>query len=244
MTNTSRSKRARLDRFVSQQTGISRREVRLLLALQRIHVDGEPAHAINQVIEQFSRVSLDGRILQSARAVYLMLNKPAGVVSATRDERHRTVIDLLGDRDTSDLHIAGRLDASSTGLLLLTNDGRWSRWLSSPEQRIAKRYRVTLAKPLTPDYVAAFAEGMYFAYEGITTHPAALTILSEFEAEVALTEGRYHQIKRMFGRFRNPVQTLHRVAIGSLELDPDLAPGQSRALSADELARLAAAKAQ
>ncbi|TXS91910.1 pseudouridine synthase [Parahaliea maris] len=239
MSETSRSKRARLDRFISQQTGIARKDVRPLVARGRIAVDGQPARAINQVIEQFTHVSLDGRILQGATPIYLMMNKPRGVVSATQDEQHRTVIELLGEEYPGDLHIAGRLDLNSTGLLLLTNDGRWSRWLSSPEQRIAKRYRVTLARPLTPEYIEAFAQGMYFSYEGITTRPAGLKILSEFEAEVELTEGRYHQIKRMFGRFRNPVLTLHRVAIGELELDETLAPGQSRALSSQELAQFA-----
>lgn len=238
MSGGSRSKRARLDRFISQQAGISRREVRTMLACGRIAVDGEPARAINQVINQFTRVTLDGQVLQDRTPVYLMMNKPAGVVSATRDEQHRTVVELLEDDNAADLHIAGRLDLNSTGLLLLTNDGRWSRWLSSPEQRITKRYRVTLATPLTPEYIEAFARGMYFDYEGITTRPAGLRILSDFEAEVELTEGRYHQIKRMFGRFRNRVLKLHRVAIGDVELDETLAPGQSRGMSGRELAQL------
>lgn len=235
MTSASRSKRARLDRFISQQTDFSRRDVRQLLACGRIAVDGQPARAINQVINQFSCVAVDGQVLQHDTPVYLMMNKPDGVVSATRDEQHRTVIELLGDDNVQDLHVAGRLDLHSTGLLLLTNDGDWSRSLSAPEQRITKRYRVTLERPLTPEYITAFAEGMYFGYEGITTRPAALRILSDFEAEVELTEGRYHQIKRMFGRFRNPVLALHRFAIGDLELDAALAPGQSRALSTEEI---------
>lgn len=236
MSGSGRSKRARLDRLVSQHTGCHRKDVRLLVAQGRIAVDGQPARAINQVVEQFTRVSLDGRTLWGATPVYLMMNKPRGVVSATRDEQHRTVLDLLGDDNPGELHIAGRLDLNSTGLLLLTNDGRWSRWLSAPDQGIAKRYRVTLARPLTPDYVAAFARGMYFGYEDLTTRPARLKILSEFEAEVELTEGRYHQIKRMFGRFRNPVLQLHRVAIGELQLDEALAPGQYRPLSARDQA--------
>jgi len=103
--------------------------------------------------------------------------------------------------------------------------------LTTPEKNIAKLYRVTLEKPITEDYVHAFAEGMYFSYENITTLPAKLNILSDFVAEVSLVEGRYHQIKRMFGRFQNPVLTLHRIAIGNLPLDPSLAPGKSRALT-------------
>ncbi len=230
------SKRARLDRFVSGQTGINRRAVRALLAQQRILVDGAPATEINQVIDEFSHVVLDDRILQANVPRYLMMNKPAGVVSATKDERHKTVIDLLERADRHDLHIVGRLDFNSSGLLLLTNDGRWSRRLTTPENKIAKLYRVTLEKPITEDYVRAFSEGMYFSFEDITTRPAELNIISDYVAEVALMEGRYHQIKRMFGRFDNEVLTLHRMAIGNLSLESSLLPGQSRALTDREVA--------
>ncbi|MFT7300455.1 MAG: 16S rRNA pseudouridine516 synthase [Porticoccus sp.] len=226
-----RSKRARLDRFVSGVVGINRRDVRPMLAQKRVLVDGCVATDINQVIGEFSHVMLDHRVLQNNTPSYVMLNKPAGVVSATKDVRHNTVIDLLDRSDRENLHIVGRLDFNSSGLLLLTNDGQWSRHLTTPEKNIAKLYRVTLEKPITEDYVYGFAEGMYFSYENITTLPAKLNILSDFVAEVSLVEGRYHQIKRMFGRFQNRVLTLHRIAIGNLSLDPSLAPGKSRALT-------------
>ena len=229
------SKRARLDRFLSASTGIHRRDVRALLARGRVQVDGRTASDINQVIDQFSHVRLDQRVLQSRTATYIMLHKPTGVVSATRDEHHKTVTDLLTRADRSELHIVGRLDFNTSGLLLLTNDGRWSRGLSSPEMNVSKLYRVTLANPITPDYIEAFAQGMYFDYEGVTTRPAQLQIIDEHVAEVSLVEGRYHQIKRMFGRFRNPVQALHRVSVGNLRLDQTLAPGQYRELTQAEL---------
>jgi len=233
-----KSKRARLDRFISAQAGINRRDVRALLARGRVTLDGKPARDINQVIDQFSHITLDGRVLRALKPNYIMLNKPAGIVSATRDDRHRTVIDLLDRGDSSDLHIAGRLDFNSTGLMLLTNDGRWSRRLASPEGGVKKVYRVTLQKPLSQDYIDAFASGIYFAYEDITTRPATLEILSDYEAQVGLIEGRYHQIKRMFGRFDNQVVSLHRIAIGNLGLDPALAPGQNRELTTDELDKI------
>ena len=229
------SKHARLDRFISAHTGLPRKAVRPILAQGRIRVDGVNASGTAQVIGQFSHVQLDNQVLQSSRAIYVVMNKPPGVVSATRDERHKTVIDLLGPRNRSKLHIAGRLDFNSTGLLLLTNDGRWSRQLSSPESNIGKLYRVTLEHPITADYVEAFARGMYFGYEGITTRPAQLRIIDEHTAQVRLVEGRYHQIKRMFGRMGNPVHALHRIAVGKLRLDPTLAPGQYRELTAPEL---------
>ena len=236
------SKRSRLDRFLSAKLGINRGDVRLMLAKKHVIVDGITATDIQQQINAFTHVALvnqaDGKsvkVLQDNQPQYWMMNKPIGVVSATTDEQHKTVIDLFSHADVSDLHIAGRLDLNSSGLLLLTNDGRWSRALSEPKAEVSKCYRVTLEKPLTEEYIQAFADGMYFSYENITTRPVVLTIVSDYVAELRLVEGRYHQIKRMFGRFRNPVLALHRTSIGNLLLDEKLAPGQYRPLTDEEV---------
>lgn len=228
----------RLDRFLSARLQISRSNLRLLLAGGRVQVNGQVEGDRQRRIGPFDRVVCDGEILQANRPRYLMLNKPAAVVSATCDNHHPTVLDLLPEDQREGLHLAGRLDFNSTGLVLLTNDGDWSRQLSQPENQVRKHYRVTLEKPLTDDYVTAFAEGMWFEYEGITTRPAALKIRTRFEADVWLCEGRYHQIKRMFGRFDNKVLTLHRLAIGKLVLDETLKPGEWRALSAMEVSSI------
>jgi 16S rRNA pseudouridine516 synthase len=242
----------RLDRFISEHCSISRRAVRLMLAQKRITVDGCIADDIGQKIDKFSKITLDDNILQANQARYIMLNKPIGVVSATKDKLHKTVIDLLEEQDVfsdglseenESLHIVGRLDLNTSGLLLLTNDSRWSERLTSPEHKIEKCYLVTLDNPITDDYADAFADGMYFSFENITTKPAKLKILAnkttdqgnEYIAEVKLIEGRYHQIKRMFGRFRNPVIGLHRQAIGNLILDENLAAGKSRHLTDEEV---------
>ncbi|RZA08107.1 MAG: pseudouridine synthase [Moraxellaceae bacterium] len=236
------SKRTRLDRFVSQNMGINRKDVRAILARGRLILDGQAAVDIHQQVDEFSQVILDGITLQNKQPVYLMLNKPVGVVSATKDSKHKTVIDVVKTSlneadiqalDIDNIHLAGRLDFNSSGLLLLTNDGRWSRRLSLPEEKIAKLYRVTLANKITADYQQTFAEGMYFSYENIITRPAKLEIINEYTAMVTLVEGRYHQIKRMFGRFQNPVLQLHRVAIGKLTLD--VSDGQWRQLTAAEI---------
>lgn len=233
------SRYARLDRYLSSQLRISRKAIKPLLAAGRVRVDGQRALDAALRIGPFSGVALDGRVLQANSPQYLMLHKPVGVLSATRDDRHTTAIDLLKsaglDLDYANLHIAGRLDINSSGLLLLTNDGSWSRRLSAPENGICKRYHVTLANPITEACVQAFAAGIYLAYEDITTRPAKLQLLSERVAEVWLVEGRYHQIKRMFGRFRNPVLHLHRMGIGQMLLDPQLLPGQARFLTDDEV---------
>jgi 16S rRNA pseudouridine516 synthase len=239
---------ARLDRFISEHCNISRRAVRLMLAKKRISVDDCIADDIGQLIDKFSKITLDGDILQDNQALYIMLNKPIGVVSATIDKQHKTVIDLLEkqnlltnelSKEKANLHIVGRLDLNTSGLLLLTNDSRWSERLTSPEHKVEKCYQVTLKNPLTDDYAQAFSDGMYFEFENITTKPAKFKIISnqaheqgnKYIAEVRLIEGRYHQIKRMFGRFRNPVIGLHRQAIGNLLLDENLAAGNSRFLT-------------
>jgi 16S rRNA pseudouridine516 synthase len=229
---------ARLDRHLSRVLGIKRSDVRLLLAQGRATIDGKKARDGNQRITPFSVVQCDGKTTQARTAHYVMLNKPRGVVSATSDHQHRTVIDLLEQPWRDQLHIVGRLDFNSTGLVILTNNGQWSRQLSLPESKLLKRYRVQVEKPLTKHHVAAFQRGLYFSYENITTLPAQLTLLSQFEAEVGLFEGRYHQIKRMFGRFDNKVLSIHRFAVGGLTLDADLAPGKNRTLTAGELVAL------
>ncbi len=229
------SKRARLDRFISVNTGINRKHVRLMLAKGRVKVDGEFARDIDQIVDEFSHICLDDIVLQANEASYVMLHKPVGVVSATIDDIHKTVIDLLELDDKESLHIVGRLDLNTSGLLLLTNDGRWSKQLMDPEHKVGKLYRVHLQNPLTPEYISGFAKGMYFEFEDVTTLPAELEIIDSYTALVTLYEGRYHQIKRMFGRFRNPVIGLHRISVGNIVLDDGLEPGQSRALTPYEI---------
>ena len=229
------SKRARLDRFISSAKGINRKHVRLLLAKGRVSVDGELARDIDLIVDEFSHITLDGEVLQANTPIYLMLHKPVGVVSATVDDKHKTVIDLLSHPDKQQLHIVGRLDLNTSGLLLLTNDGRWSKRLMSPQHKVAKLYRVTLQNPLDESYIKAFQDGMYFEFEDITTLPAKLEIVDAHTALVTLMEGRYHQIKRMFGRFRNPVIGLHRISVGEILLDAQLSAGQSRLLTAAEV---------
>ena len=232
------STRTRLDRFMSQQLGIKRQAIRPILAQGRILVDGSVAYDVQQSIHQFSHVIFDQQVIQNNKPRYVMMHKPKGVVSATKDLKHKTVVDLLDKNERDKLHIAGRLDFNSSGLILLTNDGRWSRQLSSPANKIVKRYRVELEKPLDERYIDTFSQGMYFDFEDITTQPAQLKIISSHLGEVSLTEGRYHQIKRMFGRFQNEVLQLHRLSIGKLALDPKLLPGESRELQQWEVASI------
>ncbi|MDQ4426163.1 16S rRNA pseudouridine(516) synthase [Thalassolituus sp.] len=232
--------RQRLDRFISASSQIPRGDVRKLVAARRITVDGDFACDAGLLVDYFSHITLDSKTLQRNMRRYYLLHKPAGVVSATTDEAHTTVIDLLrasgaSDSTVKDLHIAGRLDRSSTGLLLLTNDGEWSKKMTAPDKNIFKVYQVTVEKPINDNYIKAFRDGMFFPYEGITTKPAQLEIIDAYSARVTLMEGKYHQIKRMFGRFRNPVLKLHRIRIGNIELDSTLESGQFRELTQNEV---------
>jgi 16S rRNA pseudouridine516 synthase len=235
--------RGRLDRFISQHCQIKRRDVRLMIAQRRIKVDGINASSVDQAIHKFSNIVLDDQCLQNNYPCYVMLHKPIGVVSATKDRQHTTVIDLLTKCSSRFehlpcLHIVGRLDLNTSGLLLLTDDSRWSKVITEPKSKVAKRYQVTLKNQVRfdqqKDYITAFQQGMYFPFEGITTQPAKLIFLSETMAVVTLFEGRYHQIKRMFGRFRNPVIALHRFAIGNCFLPEKLVVGNGQLLSVEQ----------
>ncbi|MFT4729568.1 MAG: 16S rRNA pseudouridine516 synthase [Granulosicoccus sp.] len=230
-----KSKTNRLDRFISQNSKFSISDTRLLIAQKRIYLDGAVAHSIQQKVTEFTQVVLDGDCLKDNQPVYIMLNKPKGTVSATQDIKHATVLDIIQHEQKNELHIVGRLDFNTTGLVLLTNDGAWSRKISLPETKLVKTYEVTLSKPLDSEYVDVFREGVYFSYENITTQPARLEILSEYTARLYLTEGKYHQVKRMFGFFQNEVLALHRVSVGRISLE-GLEMGQSRLLTMDESA--------
>lgn len=227
----------RLDRFLSNFPRFNRQDSRLLVSAGRVRVDGAVVRDPRSEVRDFQRVELDDELLQAGRSArYWMLHKPVGVVSATEHEEHRTVLDLLDEPDKHDLHLAGRLDLGTSGLLLITNDGRWSRRITQPQQRKPKVYHVTTEQPITDEYAEVFARGLYFAFEDLTTLPAQLELLDSHRARLTLFEGRYHQVKRMFGHFRNRVVALHRESMGEIVLDPQLAPGQYRALTATEIA--------
>ncbi len=226
----------RLDRFLSNLPRFNRQDARQLISQGRIRLDGLECRDAQAEVREFSRVQLDDELLQPGKAArYFMLHKPVGVVSATCHPEHRTVLDLLDEPDKDDLHLAGRLDLNTSGLLLISNDGLWTRRLTLPGSKQPKVYRVQTEQPITDEYIEVFARGLYFAYEDLTTLPAELEILGSHSARLTLHEGRYHQVKRMFGHFQNKVIGLHRERIGPLDLG-DLPMGHYRALSTEEVA--------
>lgn len=198
-----------------------------------VSLAGSPIREPAALIHEDSTVLCAGQPIQARRKRYLMLNKPAGVVCSTRDGEHRTVLDLL-DQATG-LHPVGRLDLDSTGLVLLTDDGDWSHAITAPRRRCAKIYRIGLAAPLEPRAVACLCQGVLLRGDPRPTLPAQLVRLDERSWRITISEGRYHQVKRMLAAVGNRVESLHREQIGAIRLDPALAPGDYRPLTPAEI---------
>ncbi|NJM37516.1 MAG: pseudouridine synthase [Akkermansiaceae bacterium] len=225
----------RLDRFLIRRGTHSTKEITYLLADGQVKVDDRIETNGLQSIHRFSKIQLGEELLQEYEAVYLMLHKPAGYLSATTDPQHPTVIDLIDHPLRHELHLAGRLDRASTGMILLTNDGKWSKRITEPAEKISKTYHVTTRDPISHETVGIFANGIYFAYEDLTTQPALLDILAPHEALLTIQEGRYHQVKRMFHAVGNQVLSLHRKSIGPFVLDDSLPVGKFRHLNKAEV---------
>jgi 16S rRNA pseudouridine516 synthase len=226
----------RLDKFLAHATTHSRSEVRQLLRAGRVCMNGHPVQDAALAVAATDAVTLDGAAVALRGPRYFMLHKPLGVVCATSDGGHSTVLDLMRSEPREGLHIAGRLDIDSTGLVLITDDGQWSHRIKAPG-RHEKRYRVRTARPIAPEAVMQFASGLRLrGEEDQPTRPARLELQGPCEALVWLQEGRYHQVRRMFAALGNHVEALHREAVAGIELDPALRPGEWRELEADEIA--------
>jgi len=224
----------RLDRFVSQAAGISRSQARSLIRRGRVNVDGEPVRDAARHVGEAERVEHAGEILVAPQPIYLMMNKPCGLLSATSDGEQDTVLSMLPPALAARVHLVGRLDKDTSGLLLLTDDGVWSHRVTSPNHSCAKTYLVELAEPLVADAERRLRRGLDLRSEKLPTRPAALQRLDATHARITITEGRYHQVRRMFAALGNRVLALHRERIGGLFLDEALRAGQWRALSPAE----------
>lgn len=229
----------RLDKIISATGKKSRREVREMVRQGRVLVDGKPAPAADMKVDpQTAVILLDGEPLSYEKFTYVMLHKPAGVLTATEDRRQETVLDLLPpELRRRALSPVGRLDKDTEGLLLLTNDGQLAHRLLSPKSHVDKVYYARVDGALEPGDIAAFAAGMTLG-DGLECLPAGLEILSPTEALVTLREGKFHQVKRMLAARGKPVLYLKRLSMGRLRLDPALAPGAWRMLTEEERSAL------
>lgn len=228
----------RIDKIIASQGLYSRSDVKYLVKHKRVAVDGETVTSSSRKADpEASVITIDGKPLIFKKQVYLMLHKPQGYVSATEDKTQPTVLALVPQAYKGrELFPAGRLDKDTTGLMILTDDGVLTHNILSPRKHVQKVYRVELDIPVTKEMQEGFAAGV--ALNDGVCKAAKLAILGEKTAEVTLQEGRYHQIKRMFGCFGAKVVSLHRLAMGNLYLPADLPEGACRELTAEELNQL------
>ncbi|MDC5821639.1 16S rRNA pseudouridine(516) synthase RsuA [Vibrio europaeus] len=227
----------RLDKYLCDALGATRKEATKIIKSGDVSVNDVVQKSGATKVTEECTVEWQGREIQKPGPRYIMLFKPDGFVCSHEDGFNQTAFMLLDEVKMEDLHFAGRLDVDTTGLVLITDDGQWSHRITSPKHKCEKTYRVWLVDPLQAEYAEKFAEGIQLKNEKGLTLPAKLEVVDEDEKEVLLTitEGKYHQVKRMFAALGNKVEYLHRERIGEIELCETLEPGEYRYLTQEEI---------
>ncbi|WP_026287365.1 pseudouridine synthase [Gracilibacillus lacisalsi] len=229
----------RLDKFLANMGYGSRKDVKTVVKKKRITVNDQTVRKADiQIDPDKDQVKCDDKVIQYQEYIYLMLHKPAGYLSATEDQRQKTVLDLIKKQDkVLSPFPVGRLDKDTEGLLLLTNDGQLAHELLSPKKHVDKTYIARLAKTITEKDIKQFAEGVMLE-DGYVTKPARLKAVEDKMVEITIKEGKFHQIKRMFEAVDNSVLYLKRLSMGSLQLDEKLKIGEYRELTTEEVDQL------
>ena len=223
----------RLDRFVCKSTQFMKNEVLQLIHAGEVLVNDEVIINEATQVHENNKITLNGQRLKTRPFRYLLMHKPIDSICSNIDENYPSLFNLLDIENASELHIAGRLDADTSGLVLISDDGRWTFEIISPSKNCKKVYRVGLTRAISEDVVHKFKLGIQLQGETKPTLPAELTIITPTEVLLSLTEGKFHQVKRMFKAVGNKVISLHREKIGSITLD--VALGQWRHLTIDEV---------
>jgi 16S rRNA pseudouridine516 synthase len=227
----------RIDKFICKSTELTRSEAKKLLKMGEVRVNGEVIKNPATQVHENNSITVDGAELTARTSRYIMMHKPVDTICSNVDEVYPSLLHYIEVDKAFDLHIAGRLDADTTGLVLVTDDGRWSHNIISPKKHCAKVYRVNLRNEIlaekSAELIERFEYGIQLQGENKLTLPAKLEILSEKEVLLTITEGKYHQVKRMFAAVGNKVVGLHRQQIGNINLDVEL--GQWRYLTDDEV---------
>lgn len=231
--------RVRLDKFLADQGLASRKELREIIRSGRVTVNGTPVRSAEEKIDpQCDSVSLDGNSVTAERFHTLMMDKPLGVVSATEDKNEKTVLDLLPEEyRRMGLAPVGRLDKDTSGLLLLSNDGDFLHRVISPKSAVEKCYHAMVEGEPDEEDVKAFREGLKLR-DGTCCLPARLELLGGGSCLVFVTEGKYHQVRRMLASRGLPVKELRRLSVGELQLDENLGPGGWKELGQEDLCRV------
>ena len=229
-------KKQRLDKFISNQLIVSRSVVRTGIHRGYATVNGNVVRDIAfQVDTDVDKITYNGQIVGYKEYVYILMNKPKGVLSASTDKSRKTVVDLVPENiKRQDLFPVGRLDKDTTGLLLITDDGVFAHNCISPKKAISKSYIATLDGNISDDIIQSFKDGVVLA-DGTKCKPAVLEYMNENVVRIIITEGKYHQIKRMFGTVGLGVNDLHRESIGGLKLPIDLKPGECIEMTKEQL---------
>ncbi|WP_299793556.1 16S rRNA pseudouridine(516) synthase RsuA [uncultured Shewanella sp.] len=225
----------RLDKFICESTSLTRSLAKKALHRGDVTCDGEVVKNAGFKVTDAHTICLEGEQLSVVGPRFIMLNKPVDTICSTIDEVYPSVLGLLDIEKPEDLHIAGRLDADTTGLVLITNDGQWSHKITSPRKECGKRYLLEVAESLDSSLIDEFAKGLQLNNEDGLTKPAILEILTPHKARLTITEGKYHQVKRMLAAVGNRVTALHRECVGKIELDEELEPGEWRYLTDEEI---------
>jgi ribosomal small subunit pseudouridine synthase A len=229
----------RLDKFLAETTGLTRSQAAKVLRQSAVTVNGKIEKSGAVKVSPDDEIYYDGeRLTWVENGQYIMLHKPQGYICSHEDGDYPTIYQFFDYPLSARLHSAGRLDVDTTGLVLLTDDGQWSHRITSPKFHCEKTYLVTLADPVEANYVQACADGILLRGEKEPTKPATLEILDDYNVNLTLSEGRYHQVKRMFAALGNKVVALHRWKIGNVVLDEHLAEGEFRSLIEEEIAYL------
>lgn len=228
----------RLDKYISNATDLSRTDAKRLIKNAVVTIDDVIANNPARKITADEIVAIEGSAINRAQSRYFMMNKPAGVVSVTKDLNNPTAIGLMYEHRSDELQIAGRLDIDTTGLLLITDDGKWNHRLTSPRSDCAKIYAVGLAEPIGGDYQSNLAAGVLLDGEKHRCLPASMEQIDDYHLTLRIAEGKYHQVKRMFAALGNHVVSLHRFQVGDIVLDKELEPGDYRPLTNLEVASI------
>jgi len=228
----------RLDKFICKSTQLTKSDAVACIHGSNVLVNGIAVLDASAQVHENNTITLNGQLLITRPFRYLMIHKRANTICSNVDETYPSLFSELDIEHTSELHVAGRLDADTTGLVLVTDDGRWSFAIIRPDKHCEKVYRVGLSRVITPDQindlVQQFSTGLQLQGETSLTRPAQLEVLNSKEALLTITEGKFHQVKRMFAAVGNRVVNLHREKIGEVSLD--IEEGAWRYLTAEEVA--------
>ncbi|MEZ9138861.1 MULTISPECIES: 16S rRNA pseudouridine(516) synthase RsuA [unclassified Shewanella] len=225
----------RLDKFICESTELTRSLAKRVLKSGEVTCDGVVVKDASYKVAEDTEVCIEGRQITIIGERYIMMNKPVDTICSTIDEEYQSVLSLMDIEKVDTLHIAGRLDVDTTGLVLITSDGLWSHKITSPKKDCGKRYWVEVAEPLDEALIETFKEGVQLRSEDGLTKPAKLEILDDTHARLTISEGKYHQVKRMFAAVGNKVVNLHREAVGSIEMEDELLEGEWRFLTDEEV---------